>query len=134
MVAPDAPGARYGAVTRLPRLDFFALVRVLPLTLLASILLHAIAPASATPAALGSTFRADTANVCVAAASGAQLAQLPVKRTPGPVPAPEPLACGLPVAAIVPAAQEPPAAIAPIPAAAPSHRYGAAAPRAPPLR
>jgi hypothetical protein len=123
-------------VTRRLRLDFLAtrrIARVLPLALLASILLHALAPASAAPAfPQGSTFRADTANVCVAAASGPQLAQLPIKRTPTPLPIGDPAVCGIAPAAVLPLATTPAPAVPPMPAAAPSHHRGGTAPRAPP--
>ncbi|MGK6354301.1 hypothetical protein ACMGDH_03625 [Sphingomonas sp. DT-207] len=123
-------------MTRRLRLDFLAtrrIVRVLPLALLASILLHALAPASAAPAfPQGSTFRADTANVCVAAASGPQFAQIPIKRTPAPLPIDGPAVCSIATAAVRPLAIAPVEPVPPIPAAAPSHHRGGTAPRAPP--
>lgn len=65
--------------------------RALPLALLASVLLHAAAPAQAGAAVGGSTFRADTTNVCIAP-SESRIGLAAVKRTAAPIPL-DPVAC-----------------------------------------
>lgn len=117
-------------------LDFPMIARIgraLPLALLASILLHALVPASPLAAPeLGSTFRADTANVCVLATSRTLASPLPAKKAPEPFTTGDALPCAALVAVRAPISQPAAAIDARVRVAAPSRHRAVAAPRAPP--